>query len=56
MVCEESLGGKMIPHLANGLFLPNRRIEDKLDSLQLALKVIQVLFDVTATHGNRNPV
>lgn len=32
----------------------NRRIEDKLDSLNLEMKQVSVLFDVSSTHGNRN--
>lgn len=32
----------------------HRRMEDKLDSLHLEMKLVQVLFDVSSTHGNRN--
>ncbi|CAK9065270.1 Uncharacterized protein SCF082_LOCUS33439, partial [Durusdinium trenchii] len=38
----------------NGLRGAFRRIEDKLDSLNLEMKQVSVLFDVSSTHGNRN--
>ena len=36
------------------VFSFGRRIEDKLDSLHLEMKSVQILFDVSSTHGNRS--